>query len=145
MGTYQTELFEWGSSDKGRKKKGYIYRESATNEISFVDSGRRIDVLDWQHEQALRDALELACAKWGGAKINGTKEYVARCVDIAARYDIKISNPELQERIKERKEALAREKQVNESKDDAKRGERMNKIEEGLAAYDKAVKPTDTV
>lgn len=140
LGTYQTELFEWGSSDKGRKKKGYIYRESATNEISFVDSGRRIDVLDWQHEQALRDALELACAKWGGAKINGTKEYVARCVDIAARYDIKISNPELQERIKERKEALAREKQVNESKDDAKRGERMNKIEEGLAAYDKAVK-----
>lgn len=142
LGTYQTELFEWGKSEKGYRKKGYIYRESATNEISFVDSGRRIDVIDWQNEQALRDAMELACTKWGGAKINGSKEYIARCVDIAARYDIRISNPELQERIKERKEALAREERANEieSKADTKRGERMNKIEEGLAAYDKAVK-----
>lgn len=142
---YRTEIIEWGRNEKGYKRRGYVYRESKTDAMSFVDTGRRIDVIAWQDEKTLRDALELAQQKWGGATVNGSREYVNRCIDIAARYGIKISNPELQEQIKERKEELARERQANEkieSKADTKqeRGERMNKVEEGLEAYDRAVK-----
>lgn len=138
---YQTEIMEWGSNGKGGRRRGYVYRESTANTVSFVDSGRRIDVLEWQNEEILRDALELACQKWGGAKIDGSEEYVNRCIDISARYNIRISNPELQQKVKERKEALVKEAQTDEIErtQDRERGERMNKIAEGLAAYDKAV------
>lgn len=141
-GTYRTEIIEWGQpNDKGKRRKGYVYR-SADNEISFVDSGRRIDVIEWQNEEALRDALELAQQKWGGAAVSGSEEYIARCVNIAARYGVRISNPELQERIEKRKEEIAREEQSHRQKyagETKERSERMSKIEDGIAAYHRAV------
>lgn len=138
--TYKTEIIEWGRNEKGNRRRGFVYRENLADTVSFVDTGRRIDVVAWQSDKTLRDALELAQQKWGGATVNGSKEYVKRCVDIAARYGIKINNPELQEEIQKRRDELAHDKPYDqiEKKSEMERSERMNKIEQGFAAYNEA-------
>ena len=40
---YRTEIIEWGRNEKGYKRRGYVYRESKTDAMSFVDTGRRIE------------------------------------------------------------------------------------------------------
>jgi hypothetical protein len=70
------------------------------NKAAFIDTGRLIRVYDTE-ENSLLAALQLAQAKWGGVKINGTDEYKRRCAEIAAKHEIRVSNPELRGLVKE--------------------------------------------
>ena len=63
--------------------------------------------------------MKLAQQKWGSIKINGNEKYISSCIDIAILNNIKIANPELQERIARRKTELdcEREKILEEQKE----------------------------
>lgn len=95
-------VFSYGTSYDGQMKglryfKGY--------NVAFVDRGKRIDVLQWEDEKILKDVLMLAQEKWGGVTLHGSQQYIERCMDVAAENGICVRNPELQERMKELKEA----------------------------------------
>lgn len=86
----------------GYKKKGHAAPPLV------VDTGCRIRTTV-VNEEAILATLQLAAAKWGGCEIHGTKQYKAICIDLAVKHRIKITNPELQESIKEKQ---ARKKSV---------------------------------
>jgi hypothetical protein len=75
-------------------------REGTLNQAAFVDTGRLIRVYDTE-ENSLLAALQLAQAKWGSVKIDGTDEYKRRCAELAAQHGIRVHNPELQDLVKE--------------------------------------------
>jgi hypothetical protein len=68
--------------------------------VAFIDAGCVIKVYG-QDDDTLLAALRLAQEKWGGVKINGTDEYKRKCAEIAAKNDIRVSNPELSDIVKE--------------------------------------------
>ncbi|MDR0651673.1 MAG: relaxase/mobilization nuclease domain-containing protein [Synergistaceae bacterium] len=82
-------------------KQGARFASAETpNKAAFIDTGSLIRVYGTE-ENSLLAALQLAQAKWGGAKINGSDEYKRRCAEIAAKHGIRVSNPELQDLMKE--------------------------------------------
>jgi hypothetical protein len=83
--------------------------------VAFIDAGRVIKVYN-QEGSSLLAALQLAQAKWGGVKINGTGEYKRKCAEIATRNGIKVSNPELQELMKELKQKRDDQPAISEAK-----------------------------
>ena len=82
-----------------------------SEEVSFTDHGRRIDVEEAHDEAATLAALQLGAAKWGKVTVFGSEEYKATCVRLAAQHGIRIANPELQVQEEAVKEArrVARE------------------------------------
>jgi hypothetical protein len=46
-------------------------------------------------EASVTAALQLAAQKWGSVQINGSAEYKQLCVQLAAKHNVKIFNPEL--------------------------------------------------
>ena len=82
-----------------------------SEEVSFTDHGRRIDVQEAHDVAATLAALQLGAAKWGKVSVYGSDEYKATCVRLAAEHGIRIANPELQEQVEAAKEArrIARE------------------------------------
>lgn len=82
-----------------------------SEEVSFTDHGRRIDVQEAHDEAATLAALQLGAAKWGKVSVYGSDAYKATCVRLAAEHGIRIANPELQEQVEAAKEArrVARE------------------------------------
>jgi hypothetical protein len=82
-------------------KQGARFSNAGTpNKAAFIDIGRLIRVYDTEGNSLLA-ALQLAQAKWGSVKINGTDEYKLRCAEIAAKHSIRICNPELRDLINE--------------------------------------------
>lgn len=84
----------------------YMRRGDQSQEPAFVDRGREIDVHDWRDPDAVLAALQLAAQKWGSFKVTGTEEYKATCAKLAAEHGFNVSNPELQGRIEQEREAL---------------------------------------
>ncbi len=82
-----------------------------SEEVSFTDHGRRIDVQEAHDEAATLAALQLGAAKWGKVSVYGSDAYKATCVRLAAEHGIRIANPELQAQVEAAKEArrVARE------------------------------------
>jgi hypothetical protein len=82
-----------------------------SEEVSFTDHGRYINVQEAHDEDATLAALQLGAAKWGKVSVYGSEAYKASCVRLAAEHGIRIANPELQEQVEAAKEArrLARE------------------------------------
>jgi hypothetical protein len=82
-------------------KQGARFSSAETpNKAAFIDTGRLIRVYDTE-ENSLLAALQLAQAKWGGVKIDGTDEYKRRCAEIAVKHGIHVYNPELQNLVEE--------------------------------------------
>lgn len=82
----------------------------AGGDVAFVDRGKRVSIKDTGDDSVLA-ALQLAQAKWPkGVEITGTDDFKQRCVGLAAERGIKITNPELQDRIKAERERLAEER-----------------------------------
>lgn len=82
-----------------------------SEEVSFTDHGRRIDVQEAHDDAATLAALQLGAAKWGKVSVYGSDAYKATCVRLAAEHGIRIANPELQAQVEAAKEArrVARE------------------------------------
>ena len=74
--------------------------------VSFVDRGREIAIYDWRSRDNVLAAMQLAAQKWGGFKVSGSPEYTAMCVKLAAEYGFRISNPELQESIRQERQRI---------------------------------------
>jgi hypothetical protein len=80
--------------------------------VSFVDSGRRIDIYDWRSSDSLLAALQLSAQKWGqGFTVTGNDEYKAVCVRLAAEHGFKILNPELQQGLQAERQRLQQERE----------------------------------
>jgi hypothetical protein len=97
-------------------KGGVAYSRDGAH-AEFIDYGKRIVLGSKLDEAVVLAALQLANQKWGGALINGTDEYKKICVELAARHNLKISNPELavqvessRKRIRERERERERER-----------------------------------
>lgn len=88
----------------------YTRREGPrADDAAFIDRGARIAIQDLKQDSVLA-ALQLAAAKWDSFTVNGSAEYKAVAVRLAAEHGFKIENPELQEPIQQaRAERLARD------------------------------------
>ncbi|GHV56641.1 hypothetical protein FACS1894216_20720 [Synergistales bacterium] len=75
-------------------KGGVAYSRDGAH-AEFIDYGRKIVLGRKLDEAAILAALQLANQKWGSAIVNGTDEYKRMCVELAIKYNLKISNPEL--------------------------------------------------
>ncbi|MDR3231198.1 MAG: relaxase/mobilization nuclease domain-containing protein, partial [Synergistaceae bacterium] len=78
-----------------QNKGGVAYSRADAPEAEFIDYGKKIVLAGKCGDEAILAALQLANQKWGGAVINGTEKYKQKCVQLAAKYNLKLSNPEL--------------------------------------------------
>lgn len=90
-------------------KTGEIFL-TKDKKVGFVDMKSHLEVRKTDEETVL-SALKHAQEKWGSIKLNGSKEYIDKCIELAIRNDITITNPELQEQIEAKKQALAKQEQ----------------------------------
>lgn len=74
------------------------YCRAGTTEVAFADRGDHIAVyLD--ERSAIRAALQLAAARWGGqVYADGDEDYIQTVLELAAELGVRIANPELQDR-----------------------------------------------
>lgn len=72
---------------------------------SFVDDGKNIYVPDFDEDAALLASLQLAQQRWGVVKVNGTADFKERVVQMAVEHDLKLSNRDLAEMVRARREA----------------------------------------
>ncbi len=84
-------------------------REAASREpeVALIDKGPQIDVFDWQVRDTTLAALQLGSQKWGQIEVLGNDNYKAMCASLAAEHGFEVTNPELQERIRQIEEALS--------------------------------------
>jgi hypothetical protein len=92
------------------KNVHYTRREAAGCGVSFVDKGKVIDIHDWRSRDTMLAALQLSAQKWGTFRVTGNDEYKAMCAKLAAEHGFKISNPELQESIKQEWQRMQHER-----------------------------------
>lgn len=85
---------------RGRKSVGYLKR----SRLVLVDSGRRIDVLQWRDRQNVLAALKLAHLKWGSCAVYGSRAYIDLCIQLAAEEGIALRNYEKE--VRERQAVL---------------------------------------
>ena len=86
--------------------------------LAFIDSGKQLDVRDWSNRESVNAALKLASQKWETVSVNGSDEYKETVARLAAENGYKITNPELQVRIRElRAEMEAQRATVTEGKE----------------------------
>jgi hypothetical protein len=78
--------------------------------VSFVDKGKSIDIHDWRDRDTTLAALQLSAQKWGSFTVKGNDEYKAMCAKLAAEHGFKITNPELQESIKQERQRIQNER-----------------------------------
>lgn len=109
---------------------GAVHYSAAKDiEPAFVDRGRRIDVYETHQRDHVLAALQLATQKWGALHINGSDEYKALCVQLAAEHGFKILNPELRPVVQEKRE------QIQQARKEAMKTEQLRQFE----AYHEAV------
>ena len=109
---------ESANSDQLRPVHGYApervgsrvhYAQPPGAKAAFVDFGRSIAMCGHAHDDdALLAAMTLAVRKWGEFIASGDTAFLAASVRLAARHNLPLANPELQERM-ERERARYRE------------------------------------
>ncbi len=72
---------------------------------AFTDRGKVIDIRDSRRESVLA-ALQLSAQKWGNFTVHGSESFRRLCADLAVEHGFKITNPELQRTIADRRERL---------------------------------------
>jgi hypothetical protein len=82
-------------------KGGVAYKAAGEYEAQFIDYGKKIVMAEKCGGEAILAALQLANQKWGGAIVNGSDEYKRKCVALAIRHNLKLSNPELAALVEE--------------------------------------------
>ncbi|MDE2579099.1 MAG: relaxase/mobilization nuclease domain-containing protein [Hyphomicrobiales bacterium] len=76
-------------------------QSGAYQTLAFVDKGKHLDVRDWNNPESVNAALKLASDKWETVTINGSDAYKETVARLAAEHGYKITNPEMQDRIRE--------------------------------------------
>ena len=82
-------------------KGGVAYKAEGEREAQFIDYGKKIVMADKCGEEAILAALQLANQKWGGAVVNGSDGYKRKCVELAIRHNLQLSNPDLARQVEE--------------------------------------------
>lgn len=97
--------------------KVYYYKNSdeSLNNLAFIDKGRSIEVCDPDSDDVILAAMQLAAQKYGAFIADGDDKFKARCIEIAARHNLPLSNPELSLEFEETKEMIRKEKREAES------------------------------
>lgn len=98
----------------------YVRGENGAGRADFVDYGLKIAIDKRCDETAVLAALQLATQKWGAVQINGTEEYKHLCVEVAAKHNLKIANPELAQEVEEIKSKKGNEIRQPNSTDQAR-------------------------
>lgn len=81
--------------------KKVLYTAPHQERPSFVDDGKRIDLLHRDDEIALLAALQLAEQRWGQIKVTGSPDFRDQVVRLAAEHDMQLANPDLAMRVAE--------------------------------------------
>lgn len=109
---YVADMERWGRTDS------FVYRmKEKGRKIAFVDTGRRIDIVNWRDEKAILDALKLAQQKWGKCTVHGSAAYKAMCVAVAAKHNINLKNADLQPALQKEKERLRTSQKISPQKE----------------------------
>ncbi|MBJ7262228.1 MAG: hypothetical protein JHC61_00105 [Burkholderiaceae bacterium] len=96
--------------------------------VSFVDKGKSIDIYSWRNQGTTLAALQLSAQKWNSFTVTGNNEYKALCVELAAEHGFKITNPELQESIQQKRQAI-RESRAQAVKSEPRKSEPLKQFE----------------
>jgi hypothetical protein len=81
------------------QNRDVLFYAEGRDRPSFIDDGKRIYVSDYQDDLALLASLQLAQQRWGLVKVRGNADFRDRVVKLAADYDLKLSNPDLAEKV----------------------------------------------
>lgn len=94
----------------------YYYKKSdeSLNNLAFIDKGRSIEVCEPDNDDVILAAMQLAAQKFGAFIAYGDDKFKARCVEIAARHSLPLSNPELRLELEETKEMIRHERREAE-------------------------------
>ncbi|RTL81052.1 MAG: hypothetical protein EKK29_18665 [Hyphomicrobiales bacterium] len=88
--------------------------------LAFIDSGKQLDIRDWSNGESVNAALKLASQKWETLSVSGSDDYKGTVARLAAENGYKITNPELQDRIRElRAKIEAQRASITEGKERA--------------------------
>jgi hypothetical protein len=117
----------------------YVYYKSDTGKTAFVDKGKKVDIYDHQNMDSIRAALQLSAQKWGQVHVNGSAEFKAMCVKLAAREGFRIKNPELQAYIAQERDRIQQEKNKQGRKPEAS-GDGHRNLEQHGAKPDHALR-----
>lgn len=82
----------------------YSRHDPATGKLralGFVDKGKQLEVKDWNNPETVNAALKLASEKWETITVNGGTAYKETAARLAAEHGYAITNPEMQDRIRE--------------------------------------------
>ncbi len=82
----------------------HYHRHDATGALqtlAFVDNGKQLDIRDWSNADSVNAALKVASQKWETLNITGSDAYKETVARLAAEHGYKITNPEMQDRIRE--------------------------------------------
>lgn len=112
---------------RGQISVGYTKQ----SRLVLVDSGDRIDVLQWRDRQNVLASLKLAHEKWGSASVHGSKAYVDLCIQIAAEEGIELRNY--------RKEVRDKRMELMESRGKAQKLDQPKHLSDEVAVYCSAV------
>ena len=86
--------------------------------LAFIDKGQQLEVKDWNNPETVNAALKLASEKWETITVNGSAAYKETVARLAAEHGYTITNPEMQDRIRElRVEIEARQAVQTEGRD----------------------------
>ena len=122
--------------EKWNGKLASVFRNKA-DKVCFIDRGKSISVERFDDKDNIACALKLAQQKWGSVKVTGSEGYKNACIEVAIRNNIRITNPELQERIARRKAEIEKERQnlIKEQR----MTENAKKIKNRFEIYDKTI------
>ncbi|AZG79029.1 LPD7 domain-containing protein [Methylocystis rosea] len=73
----------------------------ALQTLAFVDNGKQLDIRDWNNADSVNAALKVASEKWETLNITGSDAYKETVARLAAEHGYKVTNPEMQDRIRE--------------------------------------------
>jgi len=82
------------------------YHLARSGRPSFSDDGKKIDIYDSRARECVLAALQLSAQKWGTISVQGNREFMRICVELAAEHGFKIANPDLQGAIAAQRERV---------------------------------------
>lgn len=91
----------------------HYHRHDATGALqtlAFVDNGKNLDIRDWNNVDSVHAALKLATEKWETISVSGSDAYKETVARLAAEHGYRVTNPELQDRIKELRAEIERDR-----------------------------------
>ena len=91
----------------------HYHRHDATGALqtlAFIDKGKNLDIRDWNNVASVHAALKTASEKWESISISGSDAYKETVARLAAERGYKVTNPELQDRIRELRADIERQR-----------------------------------